>query len=72
MISDFGRAVDRLRRRADNPARDFDKVAIIAVSLINLDARKFGVVANIHALVAENPAEFIDALKTADDQPLKI
>ena len=43
---------------------------IVGVSLIHLYRGKFGVMEGIHALVAENSAHFVDALQTADYQPL--
>ena len=72
MISDFGRAVDSQSRRADDAPRDFNQVAVVAVGLINFYAREFGIVANVHAFIAKDSAQFIDALEASDDKPLEI
>jgi hypothetical protein len=40
---------------------------IVRVRLIRLDGRKLGVVHGVHALVAEQPADLVDALQAAYD-----
>ena len=46
--------------------------AVVGERLIELDRRELGVVARVHALVAEDAADLVYALEPADDQPLQV
>ena len=45
---------------------------VVAVGLVRLEHRELGVVGGVHALVAEFPADLVDLLDAADDQPLEV
>ena len=45
---------------------------VVAVRLVRLEHRELGVVRGVRALVAEVPAELVDLLDAADDQPLEV
>ena len=43
---------------------------VVGIGLIHLHGGELGVVARVHALVAEDAAHFVDALEAADDEAL--
>ena len=45
---------------------------VVAVRLVRLQHGELGVVGGVHALVAEDPADLVDLLDPADDQPLEV
>ena len=45
---------------------------VVGVGLVELHEGELGVVAGVKALIAENAADLIDALETADDQALEV
>ena len=47
-------------------------VLVVAVGLVQLQHREFGVVPRADALVAEDPADLVDLLDAADQQPLQV
>ena len=50
---------------------DVHHVVEIGVGLIELDRGKLGVVLGVHALVAEDTTDLVDAVHAADDQALE-
>ena len=71
---------ERDLRRPDRLARDGldelldppHRVLVVRVGLVPLDHRELGRVLVRHALVTEVPAQLVDALEPADDQPLEV
>ena len=45
---------------------------VVAVGLVRLQHRELGIVGGVHTLVAEDPADLVDLLDTADHQPLQV
>ena len=45
---------------------------VVAVGLVGLEHRELGIVGCVSALVAEDPADLVDPLDAADDQPLQV
>ena len=66
------RAVGGLRGVLDQLAAAVDPHVVVGVRLVGLQQRELGVVAEVHALVAERAAELEDPLDTADAQPLEV
>ena len=66
------RAVGGLRGVLDQLAAAVDPHVVVGVRLVGLQQRELGVVAEVHALVAERPAQLEDPLDTADAQPLEV
>ena len=56
----------------DQLAAPVDPRPVVGVGLIGLQQGELRVVAEVHALVAECPAEFEDALHPADAEPLEV
>ena len=48
------------------------RVAVVRIRLVPLEHRELGVVLVGDALVAEDPADLVDALEAADDQALQV
>ena len=66
------RAVGGLRGVLDQLAAAVDPHVVVGVRLVGLQQRELRVVAEVHALVAERPAQLEDPLDTADAQPLQV
>ena len=60
------------RHRPDQILRQIHHAVVVGVGLIQLQQGELRVVAGIHPLVAEHPADFIYPLKAAHDQPLQV
>ena len=58
--------------RDDELFREVHHGAIIAVGLVELEHREFGVVPGVDALVAIDAAQLVDPLHAADQQPLQV
>ena len=56
----------------DHVLGDVHHALIVGVGLIQLDGGEFRVVTGVHALVAEDAADLVHALETADDQALEV
>ena len=67
----FG-AEDAARDRADQVLGQLHNPIVIGICLIQLQQRKFRVVARIHTFVAEYAAQFVHTLEAADDQPFEV
>ena len=66
------RAVGGLCGVLDQLAAAVDPHVVIRVGLVGLQQRELRVVAEVHALVAERPAQLEDPLDTADAQPFEV
>ena len=60
-----------LGKRGVNALGDVHHVVEIGVGLIEFNRGEFGVVLGVHALVAEDAADFINPVHAADDQALQ-
>ena len=69
--ADDGRAVGGEGRFGDERLRQLHHVAVVAEGLVGLQQRELGVVACVQPLVAEDAADFEDAVHAADEQPLE-
>ncbi len=73
-------AVDRDDRRAegiasgvhDHALGQLHHVVVVGEGLVGLEHRELGVVPRRDALVAEDPADLVDALEATDDEPLEV
>lgn len=72
LVIDDRRAENALGGIDDNAFRDVHHVRVVSVRLVELDRRELRVVADIHALVAEDAAHLVDAVETADDEALEV
>lgn len=72
LVVDDRRAEDRLSGIDDNALRDVHHVRVIRIRLIELDRRELRIVADVHALVAEDAAHLVDAVEAADDEALEV
>ena len=72
VVGDFGGAEHLLTDVAVHFFGQVHHAVVVGVCLIELHQRKLGIVARVHALVAEDPADLIDALQAADDQSFEI
>ena len=66
------RPVGGLRGVLDQLAAAVDPHVVIRVGLVGLQQRELRVVAEVHTLVAECPAQLEDPLDAADAQPLEV
>ena len=66
------RALDRLRARSDQVLGDPHHRPVVAVGLVQLEHGEFRVVLPVDAFVAEVPADLVDALQAAHQQPLEV
>ncbi|CQA00336.1 Uncharacterised protein [Mycobacteroides abscessus] len=67
----FG-AVGGFRGVLDEPLRGLGPGHIVGVRLIGLEQGEFGIMAEVHALVAEGPPQFEDLLHATDAEPLEV
>ena len=65
-------AVGGQRRVLDQLAAAVDPHVVVGVRLVGLQQRELRVVAEVHALVAEGPAQLEHPLHAADAQPLEV
>ena len=72
LVGDGGAAADLLTHRGNQLLGEVHHVGVIGVGLIDLHRGELGVMARADALVAEDPPQLIDPLKTADHQPLEV
>ncbi|SHV83659.1 Uncharacterised protein [Mycobacteroides abscessus subsp. abscessus] len=56
----------------DEPLCGLGPSHIVGVCLIGLEQGEFGIMAEVHALVAEGPAQFEDLLHATDAEPLEV
>ncbi len=66
------RTVGGLRGVLDQLAAAVDPHVVVGVRLVSLQQRELGVVAEVHALVAERATELENPLDAADAQPLEV
>ncbi len=66
------RAEDLHRCAGEDALEDVHHAVKVGVGLIELTGREFRIVLGVHALVAEDAADLIHALNTADDQTLEV
>ena len=72
LIGDLRRAVHRRAAVRNERLRKLHHAVQIRIGLVCLDRGEFGVVRRVHALVAEQTADLIDALEAADDALLEV
>ena len=72
LVVDDRRAENRLSGIDDNALGDVHHIRVVCVRLIELDRRELRIVADVHALVAEDAAHLVDAVETADDEALEV
>ena len=72
LILNLERAADLLGHIDIHLFDEIHDLMIIRIRLIQLDRGEFRVVAGIHALVAEDTADFVHLVKAADDQALEV
>ena len=65
-------AAERIDAGDDQALGQVHHGAVVAVRLVQLQHREFGVVLGADALVAEDPADLVDLLDAADQQPLQV
>ena len=65
-------AEDFLRGARENALQNVHHAVKVRERLIELAGGELGVVLGVHALVAENAADLVHALQTADDQALEV
>ncbi len=56
----------------ENALKDIHHYVKIGIGFVKLNRSKFGVMAGIHALIAEDTADFVHALQAADNKALQI
>ncbi len=72
LVGDGEPAQYRLRHLSNQVFGQRHHVVVVGVGLVNLDRRKFGVVAGGNAFVAEDPPQFKHLLKATNNQPLQV
>ena len=65
-------AAERLDAGDDQALGQVHHGAVVAVGLVQLHHGEFGIVPRADALVAEDPADLVDLLDAADQQPLQV
>ena len=65
-------AGQRLAELGEERLGQLHQVAVVGVRLVELEHRELGVVLGRDALVAEDPADLVDAVEAAHDQPLEV
>ena len=71
----IGHVGGRKHLHGDEAVQLLDKVhhaEVVRVGLIHLHGGELGVVARVHALVAEDAPDLVHALQAAHDQPLEV
>ena len=68
----LGGAVDLDRDGGDHILDHDHHVVVIGVGLVALQQREFRVMVLVDALVPEDPADLVDLIEPADDQPLEV
>ena len=58
--------------RNDHALDEIHHVGVVSEGLVGLQHREFGVVPDVDALVAKDPAELEDPFHASDDQPLQV
>ena len=72
VIAEYCAAADGLCQMAEHLLGQVHHAVVVGVGLIQLHQGKFRIVSGIHALIAEDAADLIDALKAAHDQSLQV
>jgi hypothetical protein len=72
MVFDLVRAVDGLDHARQKLLGDVDQVAVVGVGHVELASGELGVVREVNALVAELPADLVDAVEAAHDEHLQV
>src|SRR5579884_110930 len=72
LVGDDLRSLDLLSDVGDHLFHQLHHVVVVSIRLVALHHGELRVVAAINALVAEVAPDFVDAINTADDEPLEI
>ena len=72
LVLDLGRAAHRERQLLEELLGQRHQILVGRVGLVELDGRELGVVRAVHALVAEEAANLVDAIDATDDQALEV
>ena len=72
LIRRFERPVGGHRGNHHQILGELHHVLVVGVSLVTLEQRELGIVAGRKALIAKDTADFVNAFKPADEQPLEM